>query len=196
MSKIEKRIAMNTGRLEVIIGPMFAGKSTKLIEIANRYESIQKKILTITHVIDNRYGDGVISSHNKIQKKCITTDILAKVPEISQEYEQSEIIIIEEGQFFPDLKQFVIKAVETDKKHVIVAGLSGDYKREPFGQILELIPLANQVHLITAFCKMCNDGTEANFTKRIENCEKYQEATIVVGSQDIYMPVCRNHYLS
>jgi len=192
MTKIKEIIPMNCGRLEVIMGPMFAGKSTKLIEIANRYESIQKNIMTITHIIDNRYGEGVISSHNKIQKKCITTEKLMNVLEEYVEYEKSEIIVIEEGQFFSDLKDFVLRAVEVDKKHVIVGGLSGDYRREPFGQILELIPLADSVEMISAFCKMCNDGTTAHFTKRISQSK---EGTIVVGNDNIYMPVCRKHYL-
>jgi len=186
-------ISMNSGRLEVILGPMFAGKSTKLIEIANRYESINKRILTITHEIDNRYGEGVISSHNKIQKKCITTDKLCKIFESNKEYIDSEIIVVEEGQFFSDLKEFVLISVERHRKHVIVAGLSGDYKRQPFGQILELIPLADNVQMISAFCKLCNDGTEAHFTRRVNQIPL--ESTIVVGCDDIYMPVCRKHYL-
>ena len=188
-----KPTEMKTGRLEVIIGPMFAGKSTKLIEIANRYESIQKHILTITHIIDNRYGEGVISSHNHIQKKCMTTDLLEKILK-NPDYKASEIVVIEEGQFFADLKSFVIRAVDMDKKHVIVGGLSGDYQRKPFGQILELIPIADSVQKISAFCKICNDGTEAHFTKRIISGN--METQTLVGSNDIYMPVCRNHYLS
>ena len=181
---------MKSGRLELILGPMFAGKSTKLIEIANRYESINKKILTITHIIDNRYGEGVISSHNKVQKKCITTEFLSNLLD-NTEYQLSEIIVIEEGQFFGDLKEFVQRAVDVDKKHVIVAGLSGDYQRKPFGQILDLIPLADCVQMISAYCKVCNDGTEAHFTKRI----KKDSEIILIGCNDIYMPVCRNHYL-
>lgn len=189
---INQRTLMNCGRLELILGPMFAGKSTKLIEVANRYESINKRILTVTHIIDNRYGEGVISSHNKIQKQCITTEFLLNIIQMNNAYSMSEIIVIEEGQFFTDLKEFVIKAVDIDNKHVIVAGLSGDYQRKPFGQILELIPMADNVQMISAFCKICNDGTEAHFTKRISS---NTDSTILVGCNDIYMPVCRKHFL-
>ena len=181
---------MERGRLELIIGPMFSGKSTRVIEICNRYESIGKNVLNITHIIDNRYGDGVISSHNKIQKKATCIDRLMQLI-TSENYIKSEIILIEEGQFFSDLVEFVKLSVDIDKKHVIVAGLNGDYKRERFGDILELIPMAENVEMLTAFCKKCNDGTLAHFTKRII-VDKHTQT--LVGSDDLYIPVCRFHY--
>jgi len=181
---------MERGRLEIIIGPMFSGKSTRVIEICNRYESIGKNVLNITHIIDNRYGDGVISSHNKIQKKATCIDRLMLLI-TSKNYIKSEIILIEEGQFFSDLVEFVKLSVDIDKKHVIVAGLNGDYKRERFGDILDLIPMAENVEMLTAFCKKCNDGTLAHFTKRII-VDKHTQT--LVGSDDLYIPVCRFHY--
>jgi thymidine kinase len=182
---------MNAGRLELILGPMFSGKSAELIRIINRYECIKKNILTITHTIDNRYGNGVISSHNRIQKKSISVENLFTILE-TDEYKESEIIIVEEGQFFQDLKKFVVRAIDIDNKHVIVAGLSGDFRREPFGQILELIPLAEQITKLSAFCKLCNDGTPGDFTKRIEKDSTEQT---LVGNDNYYLAVCRKHYL-
>lgn len=190
MSGIKLGSNMEKGRLELILGPMFSGKSTRVIEISNRYESIGKNVLNITHIIDNRYGNGVISSHNKIQKKAICTEKLMDLIS-SENYIKSEIILVEEGQFFADLIDFVKLSVDVDKKHVIVAGLNGDYKRERFGSILDLIPMCENVELLTAFCKKCNDGTLAHFTKRII-VDKH--AQTLVGSDDIYIPVCRFHY--
>jgi len=183
---------MKGGRLEIILGPMFSGKSAELIRNINRYECIGKNILTLTHTIDQRYGQGVISSHNKIQKKSISLEKLHSILE-SREYKESDIIIIEEGQFFDDLKTFVIQATDNDEKHVIVAGLSGDFRREPFGQILELIPLAEQITKLSAFCKLCNDGTPGDFSKRIEHDIKEQT---LVGNDNYYVAVCRKHYLN
>jgi thymidine kinase len=190
MSDIKLGSNMEKGRLELILGPMFSGKSTRVIEISNRYESIGKNVLNITHIIDNRYGNGVISSHNKIQKKAICTEKLMDLIR-SENYIKSEIILVEEGQFFADLIDFVKLSVDVDKKHVIVAGLNGDYKRERFGSILDLIPMCENVELLTAFCKKCNDGTLAHFTKRII---VDKDAQTLVGSDDIYIPVCRFHY--
>jgi len=181
---------MEIGRLELILGPMFSGKSTRVIEISNRYESIGRNVLNITHIIDNRYGNGVISSHNKIQKRAICIERLMDII-ITDNYIKSEIILVEEGQFFSDLIEFVKIAVEQHKKHVIVAGLNGDFKREKFGSILDLIPLSENVEMLTAFCKKCNDGTLAHFTKRII-LEK--DSQTLVGSDDLYIPVCRFHY--
>lgn len=181
---------MERGRLELILGPMFSGKSTRVIEISNRYESIGRNVLNITHIIDNRYGNGVISSHNKIQKKAICIEHLMDIIS-TDNYIKSEIILIEEGQFFIDLIEFVKISVDIHKKHVIVAGLNGDFRREKFGSILDLIPLSENVEMLTAFCKKCNDGTLAHFTKRII-LEK--DSQTLVGSDDIYIPVCRFHY--
>jgi thymidine kinase len=86
----------------------------------------------------------------------------------------------------------VVRAIDIDNKHVIVAGLSGDFRREPFGQILELIPLAEQITKLSAFCKLCNDGTPGDFTKRIE---KESTEQTLVGNDNYYLAVCRKHYL-
>lgn len=180
---------MKTGRLELIIGPMFSGKSTKLIEYLDRYESIGKSILKITHPIDNRYGDNIISSHNNIQRSCIGIENLKDVFSLD-EYKNSEIILLEEGQFFKDLKIFAKKVVDDDNKYLIISGLSGDYRREPFGELFDLIPIADSIEKLSAFCKKCNDGTLGIFTKRIVK----NNETILVGNNDSYIPVCRYHY--
>ena len=156
---------VKNGSLSLIIGPMFSGKSTKGLEILNRYESIGKSILTITHIIDKRYGIDVISNHNLVQKKCISLEHLMSVVNKS-EYINSEIVFIEESQFFSDLIEFVKKAVDIDCKNVIVIGLSGDFKREKFGNILDLIPIADYVEKLSAYCKLCSDCTLAHFTQK------------------------------
>jgi thymidine kinase len=189
----------NKGRLDLIIGPMYSGKSTHLISAIYRYESIGKKVMCINHNIDNRYGTNVISSHNMIQRKCISTEKLAYIFDNSDytDYADSHIVVIEEGQFFTDLLYFVERAVDIDKKHVIVAGLSGDFKRRPFGQILDLVPIADSIEKLTAFCKLCCDGTLAHFSKRIisSGCDTTTDQ-ILVGTSDTYLPVCRFHYLN
>jgi thymidine kinase len=182
---------VKNGSLSLIIGPMFSGKSTKGLEILNRYESIGKSILTITHVIDKRYGVDVISNHNLVQKKCISLQNLMSIIN-KPEYLNSEIVFIEEAQFFNDLIDFVKKAVDIDSKNVIVIGLSGDFKREKFGHILELIPIADSVEKLSAYCKLCSDGTLAHFTQK----KNIDEKQTVVGSCDLYMPVCRFHYFN
>ena len=182
-----------SGRLELIIGPMFSGKSTELIKHANRYISIGKNVLAINHSINNRYGSNKITTHDhKIFEECITIDKLDNIHTLyKNEYERSDIIIIEELQFFNDAFEFIKNTVDTTDKTIITAGLSGDFKRNSFGDVLKLIPYADSLTQLSAYCKRCGDGTLANFTKRIvENNE-----VTVVGTSKAYEAVCRKHYL-
>jgi len=78
-----------------------------------------------------------------------------------------------------------------DKKKIIAAGLDGDFERKPFGDVLRLIPYANNVNKINALCTICKDGTQACFSKRITESKD----TTLVGSKDVYVAVCREHYL-
>ena len=76
---------------------------------------------------------------------------------------------------------------------MVVAGLSGDSERRPFGDILKLIPLADEFVQLTALCSLCRDGTIAQFSKYIGSATK-TENQIAVGGSDSYIPVCRRHF--
>ena len=180
------------GYLKLIIGPMFAGKSTELISCANRYEQIDKNVMAINHVINNRYGSTKISTHDqKIYDKCFTISNLNDVEIFHKDvFDNADIIIVEELQFFENAFAYIKKWVDEDDKIVIAAGLDGDSNREPFGDVLKLIPIADEVTKLSAFCKRCGDGTPAHFTKRIVK----NKSKTLVGSDDIFEAVCRKHY--
>ena len=185
---------MNENKLELILGCMWSGKSTEAQRRIRRLQQIYKEddILIISHSWDNRYGEQVISTHDKFQIKCFSTNSLDDIPE-SNIYHKCKEIFIEEAQFFTGLKNFVLKAVEEDKKNVTVIGLDGDSNREPFGEILSLIPFADNYIKLKGLCKKCADGTEAIFTKRTVSDSKSQ---VLVGSEESYEAVCRFHYLN
>ena len=88
---------------------------------------------------------------------------------------------------------FILNAIDNDNKIVIGAGLNGDFKRKPFGEILSLIPLSEKILYLSALCKKCGDGTAAHFTKILENVNPTGEQ-IIVGSNDLFESVCRKHY--
>lgn len=182
------------GRLELIIGPMYASKTTELIKISNRYKSIQKNILAINHKINNRYGTCNIISHDS--KELDNCKILTRLQQLKEddlidEYNKADIIIIEELQFFEDAYEFITKATDVDHKIIIAAGLDGDSYREPFGDVLRLIPYAEKVTKLSAFCKICQDGTLGYYTKRlVDNTDK-----VLVGTTNEFIAVCRRHYL-
>ena len=180
-----------TGKIEIIVGCMFSGKSSELIKIINRYRVLNKKILIVNHTIDKRYNENSITTHNQISEDCISIDsltLLKKTPIYN--YLESEVIVIEEAQFFNDLYEFVKYAADIDNKIIIVAGLDGDSNREPFGDILKLIPISDTIIKLSALCILCKDGTVANFSKRIID----NKDQICVGSNE-FIPVCRYHYL-
>lgn len=99
-----------------------------------------------------------------------------------------DVIAVDESQFYPDLAEFCKHAVEEQNKTVIAAGLSGDYKRNQFGDIVRLVPYADQVSFLKARCSFCEEP--AAFTLRLV-ANGQQE---LVGGKDKYQPVCRQHY--
>jgi len=176
------------GRLELIVGNMFSGKSSELIRRINRERSISKKILVINYIGDNRYSKDSISTHDLTKVKCLKLEKLMSLNEnIINGYDS---FFIDEGQFFSDLYPFVKIAVEKYNKHVVVSGLDGDSNRNPFGDIIKLIPICDTIDKLTAYCIKCNNGTLGPFTKKISA----SNAIVDIGGIDKYLPVCRNHY--
>ncbi len=181
--------------LQLFIGPMYAGKSSELIRQIQRYEILNKNVLVINHIINNRYGSNTITTHTKMSyDDCI---IISKLSEISenndfkQRFDNAHVIVIEELQFFSDAYDNIVNWCDNHGKHVIAGGLDGDFRRAPFGDVLRLIPHAEKVVKLSALCKRCCDGTPANFTMRITK----DESQTVVGSADVYEAVCRKHFL-
>jgi thymidine kinase len=199
--------SIETGYLELFIGPMFSGKTSKLLEIYKQCTFCNIPVAVINHSADTRYHDTMLSSHDKVMIPCMQTINLRRVwnnQNIEQPFDDlsaqhiklrcAKVILINEGQFFEDLHAFVLRAVENDNKHVVVAGLDGDRFRQPFGQILNLIPLADKITKITAFCKICGKDGEAVPALFTYGAFK-SSSTVHVGGPDIYMPLCRTHYL-
>ena len=180
---------MELTTLTIITGPMFSGKSTELIREAGRLRSIGKKVLGIVHKIDDRYAEGRIVTHNGAQwyEDVVVADKLTGI-----EVDEYDVIIVEELQFFTDAFDNIVKWVEEAGVSVICAGLDGDFKRQPFCDVLRLIPYADKVIKLNALCKSCGDGTAAHFSKRI--VKKYD--TVLVGGNSVYEAVCRKHFLA
>lgn len=176
------------GRLELIIGCMFSGKSTELIRRLKRYRAIDKNVLVINSAKDTRSTEHVLKTHDGVTFNCIKTNNLNEVFN-SKDFRKIEIIGIDEGQFFEGLHDFVLTALQLDK-HIIIASLDGDSNQCTFGETLSLIPLADDIVKLKALCMECNDGTAAAFSKRIAMKCECQE---LIGAEDLYRAVCRKH---
>ena len=177
------------GHLTLIIGPMFSSKSSELIKYYRKYNVLGRKILCLNHATDIRYGDNIIATHDQNTLPCVATPNLLSVTE-SDIYTRADVILIDEGQFFEDLISFTLRAVYDDKKTVIISGLIGDYQKKIFGKMIELLPEADKVIHLTAYCMKCKDGTPGPFTKRLIN----DDNQTLVGSNEMYISVCRKHH--
>jgi thymidine kinase len=177
-----------SGRLELIIGGMFSGKSSELIRRLKRYKAIDANVLVINSIKDTRSNVEVLQTHDMVTFDCIKSENLLMIVE-DENYKNAHIIGIDEAQFFPNLLAFV-KLALADSKHIIVAGLDGDFKQNMFGDILHLIPLCDEVQKLTALCMECRDGTPGPFTKRV--CTECSDQELV-GANEYYKAVCRYH---
>ena len=185
--------------LELIIGPMFAGKSSAVLQRIRRANVINRKVFIVTSILDTRYDAkaGAVYTHDKesVRANSLGVNNLEDIFKLG-EFHHADLIIIEEAQFFNGLYDIVRGAVEVFRKDVIVVGLDGDSDRRPFGEILQLIPLADTLTRLSALCKRCGDGTEGIFTLLNSEEETEKKEQIFVGGADKYMAVCRKHYLT
>lgn len=174
--------------LHLTIGCMYAGKTTKLINTYREADKNNFKSIILTHSSENRYSIDEISTHDNQTLPCVKYSTIHSFIENETKFiNSSDIILIDEAQFFTDLTDVLI-LVEKYKKQVHVFGLDGDYKRTKFGSILDIIPLCDTIEKITSNC-MCNDT--AIFSNRIV----HNNEQILVGSVDIYEPLCRSCYV-
>ena len=175
--------------LEIVLGPMFSGKSSRILSVVSRYSALKLPILVIKHSADNRYSENEISTHDRRTVPCMSINSFETLERAF--LNSFQLIIVEEAQFFKGLVDFVKLTVDTMSKNVLLVGLDGDSNRRPFGEILDCIPLADKVEKLTALCARCANGKEAIFSRRLTTAEEQ----VLIGSSDFYQAVCRDCYL-
>lgn len=192
------------GFLDVIIGPMFSGKTNYLLKELTIFSIMGAKVLYINHSLDTRAEK--FSTHNPMIKEndsinsiglnieYVKTDNLKSLENICENY---MVIGIDEAQFFTGLKDFVLELVENKGKRVIVSGLSGDFKRESFGEIVNLISYCDRITKLSSFCQTCSQHKkikEAHFSHKFKINSTGDDNNICVGGKREYIPVCRECY--
>ncbi len=177
------------GSLNIYIGPMYAGKTTKLIETYQECLNNDENVVVLTHSTENRYSIDKLSTHDQKKISCFKCDTIKSfINQHINAIKESKFILIDEGQFFTDLTE-VLYLVNELNQHVFVFGLDGDFKRNKFGQISDLIPHCDRIEKIHAVCGKCSNP--AIFSDRIVSSSTEQ---VLVGSQDMYQPLCRGCY--
>lgn len=179
------------GLCHLVLGPMFAKKTTRVIMYKRRLDKKGTKTLIFKHFSDMRYDNGTqVTSHDQDSEHCIPIHNTAEIF-TNEEYKSSSVIIIEEAQFFEkELVEDCRRIVNEDGKYLIVSALSGDYKMRPFGHVHELICIANSVEMATSCCEYCEEVVDANYTLKISGNNNQIEVGV-----DKYVPVCRKHHL-
>ncbi|MEM1282561.1 MAG: thymidine kinase [Chlamydiota bacterium] len=185
------------GKLEVVCGSMFSGKTEELMYRLRRAEYAKKNVITIKHKIDNRKSYSCIVSHDGGQREAYPISSCVEGLQALKGLinDQSiDVLGIDEIQFFPMETVTIIQRLVDDGIRVIVAGLDLDFRGEPFGIVPRLMALADEVKKLRAVCLSC--GEEANFTQRLIDNEpaRYHDETILVGGQECYEPRCRMCY--
>jgi len=184
------------GFLEIVLGPMFSGKTSFLVDEYKKYTYIGKRVCVINYFADTRYDVAMLSTHDKVMIPCIMSqnisDLWNNCDNIHYNtLRTAEVILINEGQFFDDIFECVLNMVEVHNKKVYICGLDGDFKRNRFGKLLDLIPFSDQVVKLNSLCSICRDGTKAAFSHRISN----ESSQVVIGGSDSYVALCRHCYI-
>ena len=170
------------GRIEIITGCMFAGKSTELL---NRVERSNKKVLLVKPKLDSRYDESTINTHTgkKIEALNINSlvDIFSKLSDIN-------IVAIDEAQFFEETILEDCLKISSMGIDIIIAGLEFDYLHQKFESMQLLLNIADSITRLTAICVGCGDS--ATHSHRIVN----KKSKILVGHKDFYEPLCNQCY--
>lgn len=183
---------VDIGRLEVICGPMFSGKSEELIRRLKRSMLAKQPTVIFTPKIDSRYLEDHICSHDG---KTLQAIPIVNCEEIYTHItEETKVIGIDEVQFLEgDTVKILMDLVESGKR-VVCAGLDKDFKAEGFGPLPTLLALADDVSKLTAICMKC--GRPANFTQRLIEGQpaSYHDPLILIGASESYEARCRLCY--
>ena len=177
-------------KLHIICGPMYSGKTSKLINNYNELSSIYIQL-----VIDYNQEDvdeikhDKLYNHNKLSIDCIKLQNIENIYNI-KEFCNIDIIHINEAQFFLNLFNIVVELVEKYKKTVYIYGLESDYKRETFGDVINLIKMCDSICKLTSICRNCQEV--ALFNHRLKNIEG--QVLFNNAEENIYIPLCRCCY--
>lgn len=181
--------------INLIMGPMFSGKTTQLIHSYNAYVKTytKEKCIMLNYTHDKRYTqEPKVVSHDGLSVDCYDTTDLADFidnPSTQPIFLKTKYIFINEAQFFPNLLHLIIFAKNILNKNFILCGLDYDYKKEKFGDLLDLVPYANQVHNLTGKCNSHNCLFPSKYSHRIIDFNNQ----VLIGITQ-YVPLCEHCY--
>jgi thymidine kinase len=179
------------GRIEVICGPMFAGKTEELLRRVRRAVIAGRQVVVVGHALDDRRGSGRLASHAGIEHPSVTAATAAEIERAVAD--DTEIVAIDEAQFFGPELVAVTDRLAARGLTVLVAGLDVTFDGRPFEPLPTLMALAERVDKLTAICAVC--GEEAVFHIRVAEPRAAPDILVAdhVGGADKYQARCRRH---
>ena len=183
--QISKRKANNSGWIEVICGSMFSGKTEELIRRLNRARFAKQNLESFKPALDTRFHDSDVVSHDE---NAIRSTPVQFANDILLLAGNSDVVGIDEAQFFDVHLVDVVTKLADQGKRVIIAGLDMDYLGEPFGPMPALMAVAEFVTKVHPICIRC--GAIAVYSHRLTK----DKNTVVVGEKETYEPLCRVCY--
>jgi thymidine kinase len=177
------RHPVNQGWIEVIVGSMFSGKSEELIRRLRRAQIARQRVQIFKPVIDTRYGDDHIVSHSEMRIGSAAVEDSRAL--LGQVRDDTEVVGIDEGQFFDAELPKVCNELANQGKRVIVAGLDQDYLGQPFEPMPQLLAIAEYITKTLAICMVC--GNPANHTQRLV----VSDDRVLLGAHGTYEARCR-----
>lgn len=173
------------GKIEVICGSMFSGKTEELIRRLKRAKISKLKVEIFKPGVDIRYDDEKVVSHDKNEIMSTPVSSSSRIPLLVSEV---DVVGIDEAQFFDDGLPNIVNQLANSGIRVIIAGLDMDFQGEPFGPMPHLMAIAEHVTKAHAICMRC--GELAHYSHRIVKSDKI----VLLGEKDEYEPLCRSCY--
>jgi thymidine kinase len=177
------------GRIEVIVGPMFSGKSEELIRRLKRARIARQRVACYKPDIDLRYHRTAIASHgSQTHEACTVASVERLKAELFPQLQEVDVIGIDEAQFFDEsIIPLTVELVHLGKR-ILLAGLDTTFNAEPFGPIPALMAIADKVTKLSAVCMVC--GAPAIHTQRLGQSQEL----VLVGATGLYEARCRTHF--
>lgn len=176
-----------TGCIRLILGPMFSGKTTELVNRYNRYVIGGKKVVVIKYSNDTRYDEKCISTHNGIKVEALSCTLLGELDDIVWKY---DVVCIDEIQFYADA-DIICDKWANDGIIVEACGLNGTFNRTPFEPVSRLVPLAEDITYVKAICR--NNGRDATYSHL--TIQHDNSTTEIIGGIDKYTALDRENYV-
>lgn len=183
----------SSGRIEVICGGMFSGKTEELIRRIRRAIIAGQTVQVFKPQIDTRHGIEEIISHNGQRTEAVSVPDASQILPMVEE--ETTVVAIDEAQFFSSDVVTVAEQLADDDIRVLIAGLDTDFRGEPFGCMPDLLCRAEEVIKLNAICVIC--GNPASRTQRLVDGKPayYDDPIILVGAHESYQPRCRKHHI-